>query len=422
MLDALHSWFLGLAMCKVFIYMQVDIANPRSGFYTRNSFLLAVCECSYTTFPIRANEVFLILSDPQLVMLLNNRHIVLRRLNKKHNKLATDIRYLQEVVNVFVVGMTGNILVCYSAWCSRSLKTVTNIFLVNLAVADILVLLICLPATVITDVMQSWFLGIIMCKLSVYLQRVSVFVSVLTLTSISVERYLAICHPLRYHGSYFKTKPIIAVIWIVSLATPSVDFYNMILVHDSEIPESLRPWLTVCGPRDENIEMEFNMFLVVVFFFIPLVIMSYTYGKIAVCIWSSTSRHNTMSQNLQKESAIEYLQVRRRTAKMLIVVVITFGLCYLPIYVLNIARYTNALDGLRGNRVAVLCMYWTARFLCYFNSAVNPVIYNFMSVKFRKQFKTACHGCYVHLRCCCCCFKKTRRYRRNLTHLHTLKR
>ncbi|WAR24545.1 OX1R-like protein, partial [Mya arenaria] len=242
--------------------------------------------------------------------------------------------FLTLFLAVFVVGMTGNILVCYSAWCSRSLKTVTNIFLVNLAVADILVLLICLPATVITDVMQSWFLGIIMCKLSVYLQRVSVFVSVLTLTSISVERYLAICHPLRYHGSYFKTKPIIAVIWIVSLATPSVDFYNMILVHD------------MCGPRDENIEMEFNMFLVVVFFFIPLVIMSYTYGKIA------------------KESAIEYLQVRRRTAKMLIVVVIT---------------YTNALDGLRGNRVAVLCMYWTARFLCYFNSAVNPVIYNFMS-------------------------------------------
>ncbi|XP_052778040.1 orexin/Hypocretin receptor type 1-like [Mya arenaria] len=310
---------------------------------------------------------------------------------------------------VFVVGITGNFLVCYSVWRSRSLKTVTNTFLVNLAVADFLVISICLPVTVVSDVIQSWFLGIIMCKLSVYLQRVSVFVSVLTLTFISVERYMAICHPLRHHGSYFKTKPILAAIWIVSLATPSVDFYNMILVHDSEIPESLRPWLTVCGPRDENIEMEFNMFLIVVFFLIPLVIMSYTYVKIAVCLWSSTSRHNTVSQNLQYESAIEYLQVRRRTAKMLIVVVITFGLCYLPIYVLNIVRYTNALDGLRGNRVAVLCMYWTARFLCYFNSAINPVIYNFMSVKFRKQFKTACHGCYVHLRCCCCCFKKTRR-------------
>ncbi|WAR24535.1 OX1R-like protein, partial [Mya arenaria] len=306
---------------------------------------------------------------------------------------------------VFVVGITGNFLVCYSVWRSRSLKTVTNTFLVNLAVADFLVISICLPVTVVSDVIQSWFLGIIMCKLSVYLQRVSVFVSVLTLTSISVERYMticsdkrvsvfvsvltltfisverymAICHPLRHHGSYFKTKPILAAIWIVSLATPSVDFYNMILVHDSEIPESLRPWLTVCGPRDENIEMEFNMFLIVVFFLIPLVIMSYTYVKIAVCLWSSTSRHNTVSQNLQYESAIEYLQVRRRTAKMLIVVVITFGLCYLPIYVLNIVRYTNALDGLRGNRVAVLCMYWTARFLCYFNSAINPVIYNFMS-------------------------------------------
>ncbi|XP_052280786.1 orexin receptor type 2-like [Dreissena polymorpha] len=309
---------------------------------------------------------------------------------------------------VFLVGTTGNVLVCYSVWKSRSLKTVTNYFLVNLAVADFLVILICLPSSIVSDLLQSWFFGIIMCKVSVYLQRVSVFVSVLTLTSISVERYLAICHPLRHHGAYFKTRPIIAVIWVIALIVPSVDFYNMVLVHDEQIPESLRPWLTVCAPRDPKMEMQFNLFLTAAFYLAPLLVMSFTYVMIAICLWSSTSQTNTVAENLHNESAFEQLKMRRRTAKMLIVVVITFALCYLPIYVLNIARYTSALDPLKANRAAIVCVFWTARFLNYFNSAINPVIYNFMSVKFRKQFKTACFGCYVHLRFCCFFLRRKR--------------
>lgn len=71
---------------------------------------------------------------------------------------------------VFSVGTVGNFLVCYSVWKSRSLKSVTNYFLVNLAAADFLVVLICLPASVIYDTIQSWFLGIAMCKLVIYLQ------------------------------------------------------------------------------------------------------------------------------------------------------------------------------------------------------------------------------------------------------------
>ena len=71
---------------------------------------------------------------------------------------------------VFIVGVTGNFMVCYSVWKSRQLKTVTNYFLVNLAAADFLVLLLCLPPSVIQDVTQSWFLGAALCKIFVYLQ------------------------------------------------------------------------------------------------------------------------------------------------------------------------------------------------------------------------------------------------------------
>lgn len=71
---------------------------------------------------------------------------------------------------LFLVGTVGNFLVCYSVWRSHSLKNVTNYFLVNLAAADFFVILICLPASVSYDMLSSWFLGLVMCKLSVYLQ------------------------------------------------------------------------------------------------------------------------------------------------------------------------------------------------------------------------------------------------------------
>lgn len=71
---------------------------------------------------------------------------------------------------VFLIGAGGNFLVCYAVWQSRSLKTVTNYFLVNLAAADLLVIIVCLPASVLSEGLQSWFLGPVMCKVFVYLQ------------------------------------------------------------------------------------------------------------------------------------------------------------------------------------------------------------------------------------------------------------
>lgn len=78
--------------------------------------------------------------------------------------------FLVLFVILFFLGTVGNFLVCYSVWRSHSLKNVTNYFLVNLAFADFFVTLICLPATVSVDILRSWFFGLVMCKLFVYLQ------------------------------------------------------------------------------------------------------------------------------------------------------------------------------------------------------------------------------------------------------------
>lgn len=72
--------------------------------------------------------------------------------------------------SVFITGLIGNALVCLSVYRNKSLQTVTNYYIVNLAVADFLVILICLPPTVYWDLTLTWNFGLILCKLVPYLQ------------------------------------------------------------------------------------------------------------------------------------------------------------------------------------------------------------------------------------------------------------
>lgn len=73
-------------------------------------------------------------------------------------------------VSVFITGLVGNLLVCLSVYRNKSLQTVTNYYIVNLAVADFLVILICLPPTVYWDLTLTWNFGLVLCKLVLYLQ------------------------------------------------------------------------------------------------------------------------------------------------------------------------------------------------------------------------------------------------------------
>lgn len=71
---------------------------------------------------------------------------------------------------VFVIGLIGNALVCIAVYRNHSMRTVTNYFIVNLALADFMVILICLPPTVLWDVTETWFFGTAMCRIVLYFQ------------------------------------------------------------------------------------------------------------------------------------------------------------------------------------------------------------------------------------------------------------
>jgi len=73
-------------------------------------------------------------------------------------------------VVVFIVGVFGNGLVVYVVWFDRRMRTVTNLFIVNLSLADFFVVVVCLPPTVLGDVTETWFMGNVMCKIVLYVQ------------------------------------------------------------------------------------------------------------------------------------------------------------------------------------------------------------------------------------------------------------
>lgn len=69
----------------------------------------------------------------------------------------------------FLVGVLGNILVCFAVWRNNEMRTETNIYMVNLSLADLTVLIVLLPSALLVDVTGTWFLGFAMCKISIAL-------------------------------------------------------------------------------------------------------------------------------------------------------------------------------------------------------------------------------------------------------------
>ncbi|XP_012060050.1 PREDICTED: orexin receptor type 1-like [Atta cephalotes] len=292
---------------------------------------------------------------------------------------------------VFIIGLIGNALVCMAVYRNHSMRTVTNYFIVNLAVADLLVLLICLPPSVLWDVTETWFLGLKLCKAVPYLQTVSVSISVLTLTFISIDRWYAICFPLRFKSTTARAKTAIIVIWLISLLFDIPELLVLHTVPSNSRVQTILFTQCVCAWSQES-QTTFTIVKLIFLYTMPLLFMSVAYWQIVRVLWKSDIPGHNLSTRICRSTEIPLsgggnpegqLRSRRKAAKMLVAVVITFAICFFPVHLLSILRCTMALPSNQWTIAISLIAHW----LCYFNSAVNPVIYNFMSGKFRKEFK-----------------------------------
>ncbi|KAL9899533.1 octopamine receptor in mushroom bodies isoform 2-T2 [Glossina fuscipes fuscipes] len=121
-----------------------------------------------------------------------------------------------EFINVLVIG--GNLLVIAAVFCSNKLRSVTNFFIVNLAVADLLVGLAVLPFSATWEVFKVWIFGDVWCRIWLAVDVWMCTASILNLCAISLDRYVAVTRPVTYPSimSTKRAKSLIAGIWVLS--------------------------------------------------------------------------------------------------------------------------------------------------------------------------------------------------------------
>lgn len=187
-------------------------------------------------------------------------------------------------VTIFFLGFTGNLMVIFVIARNKSMRTVTNFFLGNLAVSDFLAMTFSVIPILFTYVAESWHFGDIICRCAYFLINVTTTSSILILAVISVERYMAILHPFELR-QLVTTKLLsitVSVIWVIAffLGLPTVFSYSVIEYGDHKF----------CSPQgmDHNFMAIQNIARVIFLYLLPLTVMCILYGAIGRTLWASS--------------------------------------------------------------------------------------------------------------------------------------
>uniref|UniRef100_A0A3P9JN47 Neuropeptide FF receptor 2 n=1 Tax=Oryzias latipes TaxID=8090 RepID=A0A3P9JN47_ORYLA len=284
---------------------------------------------------------------------------------------------------IFVVCMVGNGVVCFIVLRSKNMRTVTNLFILNLAISDLLVGIFCMPTTLLDNIITGWPFGSIVCKLSGMVQGISVSASVFTLVAIAVDRFRCIVYPFRQKLTIGTSKMIIVIIWVLALfimcpsgvmlqvtEEPTV---RIVVDHGSKT----RPfyWCRENWPSQEMRKI-YTTVLFANIYLAPLNLIVIMYARIGFTLFKTTIPPTRGSGS------------KKRVIMMLVIVALLFVLSWLPLWTLmmlsDYARLTE-----HQYRVINIYVYPFAHWLAFFNSSVNPIIYGFFNENFRRGFQAA---------------------------------
>ncbi|XP_043110532.1 mu-type opioid receptor isoform X1 [Puntigrus tetrazona] len=279
---------------------------------------------------------------------------------------------------VCVVGLVGNVLVMYVIIRYTKMKTATNIYIFNLALADALATST-LPFQSVNYLMGTWPFGDVLCKIVMSIDYYNMFTSIFTLTTMSVDRYIAVCHPVK--ALDFRTPRNAKIVnvcnWILSsaiglpvmvMASTTTEYHSsqfavidctLLFPHPSWYWENL---LKIC---------------VFIFAFImPVLIITICYGLMILRLKSV----RMLSGSKEKDRNL------RRITRMVLVVVAVFIVCWTPIHIFVIIK---ALVTIPNSLLQTVTWHFCIA-LGYTNSCLNPVLYAFLDENFKRCFREFC--------------------------------
>ncbi|XP_056405073.1 C-C chemokine receptor type 10 [Hyla sarda] len=270
---------------------------------------------------------------------------------------------------VFLIGISGNMLVLLTYGFVKSIKSMTDIYLINLALADLL-LLLTLPFWSISAVI-GWVFGDEICKMVQGVHAINFFSGILFLACISIDRYFEIvqavkAHTLRQRTLYYS-KVITPILWLVSVifSLPEFiyseskqldEFYSCIMVFPENITSTVKSLS--------------NFSQIILGFIVPFLVMVVCYSIIIRSVLSS--------RGFRKYKAL----------KVIISVVVAFLVFQLPYTLVTFMEITDFLGSRQmscdvGNRKNIAIIITSN--LAFTRCCLNPIIYVFVGVNFRKD-------------------------------------
>lgn len=263
------------------------------------------------------------------------------------------------VLAIFIIAVNLTVITLFIR--HRTLRTVTNSFLISLAASDLLAGLLGIPATLCCSAIQD----ITSCSISVIIWGFISVSTVLHILLVSVDRYIAITHAMRYHNIVTQR----AFFALTSLAWMTAAFVSL-------IPLS---WQVNASEEEEfddvrRAQKAYDLATFVLFFVIPLVVMAFIYVRIFTTvryhekkIWRFHSPSDPeKSANGKSES---HNNAQRKTATIFLAMLIVFTACWLPYFILSFQELHAPFE---PPPWVLYVFYYYTRF---FTSFTNPLLY-----------------------------------------------
>ena len=301
---------------------------------------------------------------------------------------------------IFIVALFGNSFGLFVALKKSSATNVTNLFIANMAVADLLLTVTAMPFSVAffyRDI--RWFsgtLGTITCKAVFYIITVSIAATVLTMLVISIDRFYAVFYPLR-DKLFRQSRVFSAIVWILSIALmiPNVLIFQVKFDPLLNAPACVQAW-PWGDPNDitetYRVLKIFHICVFVILYVFPLSIMAVVYFLICRKLW-----HRIIPGHVTQNNRVAAEMSKRKVVRQLVILVVVFALCWFPTYVNHYLWFVRPTQGQQLPLGVQFVFLW----LAHANSAINPCLYILLNDSFRRELISTL-ACCVRFGCFNC--------------------
>ncbi|KAI1238699.1 Neuropeptide FF receptor 2, partial [Lamprotornis superbus] len=272
--------------------------------------------------------------------------------------------FITSYLLIFLLCMVGNVGVCFIILWSKHMHTVTNLFILNLAVSDLLVGLFCMPTTLLDSIIAGWPFGSLV--------------------------FRCIVHPFKQKLAVPTAVAIIVAIWLLAVAIMCPSAVLLQVQEEKHFRVLLgsgnatRPvfWCREEWP-DPGMRRIYTTVLFASIYLAPLSLIVVTYARMSISL-SHTATPGAGKRSQEQRHSV--WKRKQKAIKMLILVTLLFSLSWLPLWTLMLLLDYASLSDLQLQLINIY-IYPFAHWLAFSNSSINPIIYGFCNENFRRGFQ-----------------------------------